>query len=159
MIMQRQLLTKSKQLQNPSKIQNSELSKLNSSAIPQYQYLYIFGSSTIKIHYQNTNPTEVRSSSNVCMLFLHPAIAFLVHAFLHARMFCSLPVVSFPSACFFRHDIPYFHFGLLPIVSKTPYKIGTPKLKYFHMQLEELLKKAHICPSVTLGSPNSFLEK
>jgi hypothetical protein len=44
-----------------------------------------------------------------------------------------------------------FSIDLVPraaIVSKTPYKMGTPDLKELHMQLEELLKKGYICPSV-----------
>jgi hypothetical protein len=34
-------------------------------------------------------------------------------------------------------------------VSKTPYRMCTPKLKELHMELEELLKKGYICPSVS----------
>jgi hypothetical protein len=34
-------------------------------------------------------------------------------------------------------------------VSKTPYQVNTPKLKELQMQLEELLKKGYICPSVS----------
>jgi hypothetical protein len=44
-------------------------------------------------------------------------------------------------------------------VSKTPYRIGTPKLKELHMQLEELLK-GYICPSVSpWGSSILFVKK
>jgi hypothetical protein len=34
-------------------------------------------------------------------------------------------------------------------VSKTPYKMSTPELKELQMQLEDLLKKGYICPSVS----------
>jgi hypothetical protein len=34
-------------------------------------------------------------------------------------------------------------------VSKTPYKMSTPELKELQMQLEELLKKGYICPSLS----------
>jgi hypothetical protein len=46
--------------------------------IPKYLYLYISGSSAITIHYQNPNPTVVRSSLHACVLFFLPAVAFLV---------------------------------------------------------------------------------
>lgn len=35
------------------------------------------------------------------------------------------------------------------LVSKTPYRMSTPELKELQMQLEELLKKGYICPSVS----------
>jgi hypothetical protein len=42
-------------------------------------------------------------------------------------------------------------------VSKTPYKMGTPELKELQMQLEELLKKGYIHPSVSpWGAPIFF---
>jgi hypothetical protein len=45
-------------------------------------------------------------------------------------------------------------------VSKTPYRMGTPELKELQMQLEELLKKGYICPSVSpWGAPSSFCEE
>jgi hypothetical protein len=34
-------------------------------------------------------------------------------------------------------------------MSKTPYIMGTPELKEFHMQLEELMRKGYIRPSVS----------
>jgi hypothetical protein len=34
-------------------------------------------------------------------------------------------------------------------VSKTPYRMSTPELKELQLQLEELLKKGYICPSVS----------
>jgi hypothetical protein len=34
-------------------------------------------------------------------------------------------------------------------ISKTPYKMSTPELKELQMQLEELLKKGYIRPSVS----------
>jgi hypothetical protein len=45
-------------------------------------------------------------------------------------------------------------------VSKTPYRMGTPELKELQMQLEELLKKGYIFPSVSpWGAPSSFCEE
>jgi hypothetical protein len=45
-------------------------------------------------------------------------------------------------------------------VSKTPHRMSTPKLKKFHMQLEELLKKGYICPSVSpWGASILFMKK
>jgi hypothetical protein len=46
--------------------------------------------------------------------------------------------------------------GVAP-VSKTPYRMSTPELKELQLQLEELLKKGYICPSV--GSTNTFCQK
>jgi hypothetical protein len=49
--------------------------------------------------------------------------------------------------------------GAVP-VSKTPYRMSTPELKELQMQLEELLKKGYICPSVSpWGSPVLFVKK
>jgi hypothetical protein len=48
--------------------------------------------------------------------------------------------------------------GVAP-VSKTPYRMGTPELKELQMQLEELLKKGYICPSVSpWGAPVLFVK-
>jgi hypothetical protein len=48
--------------------------------------------------------------------------------------------------------------GAVP-VSKTPYRMSTPKLKELQMQLEELLKKGYVCPSVSpWGSPVLFMK-
>jgi hypothetical protein len=45
-------------------------------------------------------------------------------------------------------------------VSKTPYRMSMPKLKELWMQLEEILKKAYIRPSVSpWGAPILFLKK
>jgi hypothetical protein len=45
-------------------------------------------------------------------------------------------------------------------VSKTPYKMGTPELKELQMQLEEILKKGYIRPSVSpWGAPVIFVDK
>ena len=45
-------------------------------------------------------------------------------------------------------------------VFKTPYIMGTPELKELHMQLEEILKKGYICPSVLpWGAPVLFVKK
>jgi hypothetical protein len=45
-------------------------------------------------------------------------------------------------------------------VSKTPYRMSTPEPKELHMQLEELLKKGYICPSVSpWGAPVLFVKK
>jgi hypothetical protein len=38
--------------------------------------------------------------------------------------------------------------GATPI-SKTPYRMSTLELKKLQMQLEEILKKGYICPSVS----------
>jgi hypothetical protein len=49
--------------------------------------------------------------------------------------------------------------GCVPM-SKTPYKLGSPKLKELQMQLEEILKKRYIYPSVSLwGSLVIFTKK
>jgi hypothetical protein len=49
--------------------------------------------------------------------------------------------------------------GATPI-SKTPYRMSTPELKELQMQLEEILKKGYICPSVSpWGSPVLFMKK
>jgi hypothetical protein len=45
-------------------------------------------------------------------------------------------------------------------ISKTPYRMSTPELKELQMQLEELLKKGYIRPSVSpWGSPVLFVKK
>jgi hypothetical protein len=45
-------------------------------------------------------------------------------------------------------------------VSKTPYRMSTPELKELQMQLEELLKKGYIRPSVSpWGAPVLFVKK
>jgi hypothetical protein len=58
-----------------------------------------------------------------------------------------------------KRDID-FSINLMPRVapvSKTPYRMSTPKLKELQMQLEELLKKGYICPSVSpWGAPVLF---
>jgi len=49
--------------------------------------------------------------------------------------------------------------GVAPM-SITPYKMGTPKLKELQMQLEELLKKGYIHPSVSpWGTPIIFVNE
>ena len=49
--------------------------------------------------------------------------------------------------------------GVAP-VSKAPYRMSTPELKEFQLQLEELLKKGYICPSVSpWGAPFFFMKK
>jgi hypothetical protein len=35
------------------------------------------------------------------------------------------------------------------LLSKTPYIMSTPEMKELQMQLEEILKKGYICPSVS----------
>jgi hypothetical protein len=50
-----------------------------------------------------------------------------------------------------KRDID-FSIDLVPgasLMSKTPYIMGTLELKELHMQLEELLKKGYIRPSVS----------
>jgi hypothetical protein len=45
-------------------------------------------------------------------------------------------------------------------VSKTPYRMSTPELKELQMQLEELLKKGYIRPTVSpWGAPILFFKK
>jgi hypothetical protein len=45
-------------------------------------------------------------------------------------------------------------------ISKTPYMMSTPELKELQMQLEELLKKGYISPSVSpWGAPVLFVNK
>jgi hypothetical protein len=60
-----------------------------------------------------------------------------------------------------RRDID-FSIDLMPgatPVSKTPYRMSTPKLKELQMQLEELLKKGYIRPSVSpWGAPVLFVK-
>jgi hypothetical protein len=44
-------------------------------------------------------------------------------------------------------------------VSKTPYRMRTPELKELQMQLEDILKKGYICPSVSpWGAPMLFVK-
>jgi hypothetical protein len=46
------------------------------------------------------------------------------------------------------------------LVSKTPYRMSTPELKELQMQLEELMKKGYIHPSVSpWGAPIFFVRK
>jgi len=49
--------------------------------------------------------------------------------------------------------------GAIPI-SKNPYRMGTPELKELQIQLEELLKKGYIRPSVSpWGAPVLYVKK
>jgi hypothetical protein len=61
-----------------------------------------------------------------------------------------------------KRDID-FSINLMPgaaPVSKTPYRMSTPELKELQMQLEELLKKGYIHPSVSpWGAPVLFVKK
>jgi hypothetical protein len=61
-----------------------------------------------------------------------------------------------------KRDI-YFSINMMPgvaPVSKTPYRMSTPELKELQMQLEELLKKGNIHPSVSpWGAPLLFVKK
>jgi hypothetical protein len=55
-----------------------------------------------------------------------------------------------------------FSIDLVPrasLVSKTPYKMRTQKLKELQMQMEELLKKGYIGPSVSPWEHHYFLSK
>jgi hypothetical protein len=60
-----------------------------------------------------------------------------------------------------KRDID-FSINLMPgatPVSKTPYRMSTPDLKELQMQLEELLKKGYIHPSVSpWGAPILFVK-
>jgi hypothetical protein len=61
-----------------------------------------------------------------------------------------------------KRDID-FSVNLMPgaaPVSKAPYRMSTPELKELQLQLEELLKKGYICPSVSpWGAPVLFVKK
>ena len=61
-----------------------------------------------------------------------------------------------------KRDID-FSINLIPgaaPVSKTPYRMNTLELKELQMQLEEILKKGYICPSLTpWGAPILFVKK
>jgi hypothetical protein len=61
-----------------------------------------------------------------------------------------------------KRDID-FYINLMPratLVSKTPYRMSTPELKELQMQVEYLLKKGYICPSVSpWGAPVLFVKK
>jgi hypothetical protein len=61
-----------------------------------------------------------------------------------------------------KRDID-FSINLMPgaaPVSKAPYRMSTPELKELQLQLEELLKKGYIRPSVSpWGSPVLFVKK
>jgi hypothetical protein len=61
-----------------------------------------------------------------------------------------------------KRDIE-FSINLMPRsapVSKTPYRMSTPELKELQMQLEEILNKGYICPSVSpWGAPVLFMKK
>jgi hypothetical protein len=56
-----------------------------------------------------------------------------------------------------------FSINLIPRptpVYKTPYRMSTPVLKELQMQIEELMKKGYICPSVSpWGAPILFVKK
>jgi hypothetical protein len=60
-----------------------------------------------------------------------------------------------------KRDID-FSINLMPgaaPVSKNPYRMSTPELKELQLQLEELLKKGYICPSVSpWGAPVLFVK-
>jgi hypothetical protein len=58
-----------------------------------------------------------------------------------------------------KRDID-FSINLMPRaapVSKSPYRMITPELKELQLQLEEILKKGYICPSMYHGEPRSYL--
>jgi hypothetical protein len=61
-----------------------------------------------------------------------------------------------------KRDIDFF-VNLFPgatLVSKAPYIMSTTELKELQLQLEELLKKGYICPSVSpSGTPVLFMKK
>ena len=61
-----------------------------------------------------------------------------------------------------KRDIDFsidFVLGTIPS-SKAPYRMSTPYLKELHMQLEEVLKKGYIRPSVSpWGAPVLFVKK
>jgi hypothetical protein len=61
-----------------------------------------------------------------------------------------------------KRDID-FSINLMPgaaLISKTPYRMSTPELKELQMQLEYILKKGYIRPSVSpWGAPFLFVKK
>jgi hypothetical protein len=61
-----------------------------------------------------------------------------------------------------KRDID-FSINLMPgvaLISKNSYRMSTPELKELQMQLEELLKKGYIFPSVSpWGAPILFMKK
>jgi hypothetical protein len=63
---------------------------------------------------------------------------------------------------FHQRETLFFSIDLVPRaspVSKTPYRMGTPKLKELQMQLHKLLKNGYICLSVSpWGSPMLFVK-
>jgi hypothetical protein len=67
-------------------------------------------------------------------------------------------ILGFPP----KRDIDFFIelvLGVSP-ASKTPYRMGTPELKELQMQIEELLKKGYVHPSVShWGAPILFVKK
>jgi len=64
-------------------------------------YTYTFWAlQSFTLYYQNPNPTNIRSSSHVLMLFFLPAVSILVHAFFHAHVLCFPLVVTSFYACF-----------------------------------------------------------
>jgi hypothetical protein len=63
---------------------------------------------------------------------------------------------------YLRREID-FSVNLMPgatPVSKAPYRMSTPELKEFQFQLEEILRKGYIRPSVSpWGAPILFVKK
>jgi hypothetical protein len=61
-----------------------------------------------------------------------------------------------------RRDIDFsinLMLGTTPLL-KAPYRMSTPEMKELQLQLEELLNKGYVCPSVSLwGSPVLFMKK
>jgi hypothetical protein len=61
-----------------------------------------------------------------------------------------------------KRDID-FSINLMPraaLVSKAPYRMSTPELKELQLQLEEILKKGYIHPSMSpWGAPVLFMKK
>jgi hypothetical protein len=64
---------------------------------------------------------------------------------------------------YLRRGTSIFSINLMPgasRVSKAPYRMSTPELKELQLQLEELLKKGYIHPSVSpWGAPVLFMKK
>jgi hypothetical protein len=60
-----------------------------------------------------------------------------------------------------KRDIDFYINTMLGAthISKTPYRMSTPELNELHMQLEEILKKGYICPSVSPSVAPIFLVK
>ena len=92
---------------------------------------------------------EEEAKDKVASIEYHPILRDFEDAF---REFSGFPP---------KRDIDFsidLVLGVAPM-SKTPYRMGTLELKELQMQLEELLKKGYILPSVSpWGAPIMFVK-